>query len=97
MPPMCQYSAIDGFANDWHYVHYGTRAVGGSALIIVEATGVAPEGRITPYDLGIWSDEHIAPLSKMVEFIHKQGAVAGIQIGHAGRKASHDAPAKGGK
>jgi len=97
MPPMCQYSAIDGFSNDWHYVHYGTRAVGGAGLIIVEATGVAPEGRITPYDLGIWNDEHIAPLSKMVEFIHKHGAVAGIQIGHAGRKASHDAPAKGGK
>lgn len=97
MPPMCQYSATDGFANNWHYVHYGTRAVGGAALIIVEATAVAPEGRITPFDLGIWSDEHVTELKKITAFIHQQGAVAGIQIGHAGRKASHDSPAKGGK
>lgn len=97
MPPMCQYSANDGFANDWHYVHYGTRAVGGAGLIIVEATGVTPEGRITPFDLGIWKDEHIDDLQKIADFIHSSGSVAGIQIGHAGRKASHDAPAKGGK
>jgi 2,4-dienoyl-CoA reductase-like NADH-dependent reductase (Old Yellow Enzyme family) len=97
MPPMCQYSAIDGFANDWHYVHYGTRAVGGAALIIVEATAVAPEGRITPFDLGIWKDDQVAELQRIATFIHEQGSVAGIQIGHAGRKASHDSPGKGGK
>ena len=97
MSPMCQYSANDGFANDWHYVHYGTRAVGGVGLIIVEATAVAPEGRITPFDLGLWNDEQITGLQKITEFIHKHGAVAGIQIAHAGRKASHDSPANGGK
>jgi len=97
MPPMCQYSAVDGFANNWHYVHYGTRAVGGAALIIVEATAVAPEGRITPFDLGIWNDNHIPELQKIVAFVEEHGAAAGIQIGHAGRKASHDSPDKGGK
>ena len=95
MPPMCQYSAIDGLANDWHFLHYGTRAVGGAGLIILEATGVAPEGRITPFDLGIWNDEQIVGLQILTELIHEHGAVAGIQIGHAGRKASHDAPANG--
>ena len=97
MPPMCQYSAIDGFATNWHYVHYGTRAIGGVGLVIVEATAVVPEGRITPADLGIWNDEQTAELQKIVEFIHEHGSVAGIQIAHAGRKASHDTPDKGGK
>ncbi|MDD3079135.1 MAG: NADH:flavin oxidoreductase/NADH oxidase [Paludibacter sp.] len=97
MSPMCQYSAKNGFANDWHLVHYGTRAVGGAGLIIVEATGVTPEGRITPYDLGIWSDEHIPALKRITDFIHANGSVAGIQIAHAGRKASHDKPSNGGK
>ncbi|WP_083256951.1 NADPH dehydrogenase NamA [Arcticibacter eurypsychrophilus] len=94
--PMCQYSAEDGFANDWHLVHLGSRAVGGAGLIITEATAVSPEGRISPGDLGIWSDEHIDPLKRITEFIHDQGAVAGIQLAHAGRKASRSAPWKGG-
>ena len=97
MSPMCQYSATDGFASNWHFVHYGTRAVGGVGLIIVEATAVTPEGRITPCDLGLWKDEQIAELKKTTEFIHSHGAVAGIQIAHAGRKASHHTPANGGK
>jgi 2,4-dienoyl-CoA reductase-like NADH-dependent reductase (Old Yellow Enzyme family) len=97
MSPMCQYSARDGFANDWHLVHLGTRAVGGTGLIIQEATAVSPEGRITPADLGIWSDEHIPGLSRIVSFIHRHGAVAGIQIAHAGRKASCAVPSEGGK
>ena len=97
MSPMCQYSANDGFANDWHFVHYGTRAVGGVGLIIVEATAVTPEGRITACDLGLWKDEQIAELKKITEFIHSHGAIAGIQIAHAGRKASHHTPANGGK
>lgn len=97
MSPMCQYSSKDGFANDWHIVHYGSRAVGGVGLIIVEATAVAPEGRITPFDMGLWSDDHIAELKRVVDFIHLHGSVAGIQIGHAGRKASHDSPVNGGK
>ena len=95
--PMCEYSAEDGFANDWHLVHLGSRAVGGAALIIQEATAVSPEGRITYGDLGIWKDEHIAKLQQITSFIHKQVAVAGIQLAHAGRKASHDIPWKGGK
>ena len=97
MSPMCQYSAREGLANDWHFVHYGTRAVGGVGLIMLEATAVAPEGRITPFDLGLWNDGQIVGLQKITEFIHQHGAVAGIQIGHAGRKASHDDPAKGEK
>lgn len=97
MPPMCQYSAENGMANNWHLTHYGARAVGGVGLIIIEATGVSPEGRITPYDLGIWHDAHIEPLSEIVRFIHGNGSVAAIQLAHAGRKASHDAPANGGK
>jgi 2,4-dienoyl-CoA reductase-like NADH-dependent reductase (Old Yellow Enzyme family) len=97
MSPMCQYSAADGFANDWHMVHYGTRATGGAGLIIQEATAVLPEGRISPGDLGIWSDEHVPSLKKIVDFIHKHGTVAGIQIAHAGRKASCAVPADGGK
>ncbi|MFZ0280409.1 MAG: NADH:flavin oxidoreductase/NADH oxidase [Bacteroidales bacterium] len=95
--PMCQYSSTDGFANDWHLVHLGTRAVGGTGLIIAEATAVSREGRITPGDLGLWSDDHIDGLSRIVNFIHSQGAVSGIQIAHAGRKASCAVPWEGGK
>jgi 2,4-dienoyl-CoA reductase-like NADH-dependent reductase (Old Yellow Enzyme family) len=94
---MCQYSSTDGFVNDWHVVHLGSRAVGGAGLVFFEATGVSPEGRISPKDLGIWEDEHIAGLKRIVDFIHAQGTVAGIQLAHAGRKASHDVPWKGGK
>ena len=94
--PMCQYSATDGFANDWHYVHYGARAVGGAGLVIVEATAVAPEGRITPGCLGLWSDQHVEPLARIAKFIKEHGAVAGIQIAQAGRKASADLPWNGG-
>lgn len=90
--PMCQYSAIDGFANDWHLVHLGSRAVGGAGLIIVEATAVEARGRITPSDLGLWKDEHIPPLAQIVSFVESQGAVAGIQLAHAGRKASRSEP-----
>lgn len=90
--PMCQYSAEDGFANDWHLVHLGSRATGGAALVIVEATAVTPEGRISPQDLGIWKDEHIEPLARIASFIESQGSVPGIQIAHAGRKASMSAP-----
>ncbi|WP_374166837.1 NADPH dehydrogenase NamA [Arcticibacter sp. MXS-1] len=93
--PMCQYSAEDGFLNDWHFVHLGSRAVGGAGLVIVEATAVAPEGRITPSDLGIWKEEHIGPLKRAVDFIHSQGSVAGIQLAHAGRKASKSSPWNG--
>jgi 2,4-dienoyl-CoA reductase-like NADH-dependent reductase (Old Yellow Enzyme family) len=96
MSPMCQYIARDGFAGDWHLVHLGSRAAGGVALVIVEATAVTADGRITPGDLGIWSDEHVAPLARIVRFVHSQGAVAGIQLAHAGRKASCDVPWKGG-
>ena len=95
--PMCQYSSIDGFANDWHLVHLGTRAVGGAGLVISEAAAVSPEGRITPSDLGIWKDEHIEFLKRITTFIKAQGSVPGIQLAHAGRKASHDVPWKGGK
>ena len=95
--PMCQYSSEDGFANDWHLVHLGSRAVGGAALILAEATAVSPEGRISLGDLGIWKDEHIPCLRRIVEFIEKQGSLAGIQLAHAGRKASHMAPWLGGK
>lgn len=95
--PMCQYSAADGFANDWHLVHLGSRAVGGAGLIIMEATAVVPEGRITPFDLGLWKDEQITELLRITRFIKAQGAVPGIQLAHAGRKASCAAPWKGGK
>jgi 2,4-dienoyl-CoA reductase-like NADH-dependent reductase (Old Yellow Enzyme family) len=96
MSPMCQYIARDGFADDWHLVHLGSRAAGGVALVIVEATAVSADGRITPGDLGIWSDAHVAPLARIARFVHSQGAVAGIQLAHAGRKASCDLPWKGG-
>ncbi len=95
--PMCQYSATDGFANDWHLVNAGSRAVGGAGLFMVEATGVEARGRISPGDLGIWSDEHIAPLRRIVDFLHTQGTAAGIQLAHAGRKASCNLPWLGGK
>ncbi|QNF35532.1 NADH:flavin oxidoreductase/NADH oxidase [Adhaeribacter swui] len=90
--PMCQYSATDGFANDWHLVHLGSRAVGGAALVIAEATAVNPEGRITPHDLGLWQDEHITFLQRITAFIHQQGSLAGVQLAHAGRKASKSSP-----
>ena len=96
MSPMCQYVAQDGLASDWHLVHLGSRAVGGAALVIVEATAVTPDGRITPGDMGIWGEQHVEPLARIVRFVHGQGAVAGIQLGHAGRKASCDAPWQGG-
>jgi 2,4-dienoyl-CoA reductase-like NADH-dependent reductase (Old Yellow Enzyme family) len=96
MSPMCQYSAEEGFANDWHLVHLGSRAVGGAALVVVEATAVTWDGRITPGDVGIWSDQHVEPLARIASFIHSQGAVAGIQLAHAGRKASCAVPWKGG-
>jgi 2,4-dienoyl-CoA reductase-like NADH-dependent reductase (Old Yellow Enzyme family) len=94
---MCQYSSEDGFINDWHLVHLGSRAVGGSSLIITEATAISPEGRITPYDLGIWKDEHLEGLQRVVRFIEQQQAFAGIQLAHAGRKASHSQPWTGGR
>jgi 2,4-dienoyl-CoA reductase-like NADH-dependent reductase (Old Yellow Enzyme family) len=97
MSPMCQYSSIDGFSNDWHMVHLGTRAIGGAGLIIFEASAVSPEGRITPSDLGIWKNEHVEGLSKIVSFIHRHGATTGIQLAHAGRKASCSVPRDGGK
>lgn len=96
MSPMCQYSSEDGFATDWHLVHLGSRAVGGAALITVEATGVTPEGRITPGCLGLWKDEHITKLSQITKFIEARGAVTAIQIAHAGRKASTRIPREGG-
>ena len=96
MSPMCQYSSEEGMANDWHLVHLGSRAAGGVALAMVEATAVARDGRITPGDMGIWGDEHIEPLARIARFVHTQGAVAGIQLAHAGRKASCDLPWKGG-
>jgi 2,4-dienoyl-CoA reductase-like NADH-dependent reductase (Old Yellow Enzyme family) len=95
--PMCQYSAEDGFANDWHLVHLGSRAVGGASLIISEAAGVSPEARISPGDIGIWKDEHISMLKRITDFIHKNGSIAGIQLAHAGRKASFTAPWEGPK
>src|SRR6266699_1935335 len=93
--PMCQYSSRDGFANDWHFVHLGSRAVGGAGLVLTEATAVLPEGRISPEDLGIWSDEHIEMLGRIVSFIHEQGSIVGTQLAHAGRKASTRRPWEG--
>ena len=88
IPPMCQYSARDGVAQEWHYVHYASRAIGGAGLIILEATAVTPRGRISPGDLGLWHDDQIAPLARIAGFIRDQGSVAAIQLAHAGRKAS---------
>ncbi|HEY9076599.1 MAG TPA: NADH:flavin oxidoreductase/NADH oxidase [Anaerolineaceae bacterium] len=96
LPPMCQYSYLDGFSNDWQLVHLGARAVGGAGLIIAEATAVEPRGRISPFDVGIWKDEQIEPLQRVTRFIRSQGAVAGIQIAHAGRKACTRRPWEGG-
>ncbi len=95
--PMCQYSSTDGFANDWHLVHLGGFAVGGAALVMSEATAVSPEGRISPFDLGIWKDEHVDMLSRIVRFVEGQGAIMGVQLAHAGRKASMDVPWRGGR
>ncbi|MFF0082177.1 NADH:flavin oxidoreductase/NADH oxidase [Streptomyces canus] len=101
MPPMCQYSAAPegpeaGAPNDWHFAHYAARAAGGTGLIIVEATGVSPEGRISPYDLGIWNDTQVEAFCRITRFLVSQGTVPGIQLAHAGRKASTDQPWKGG-
>jgi 2,4-dienoyl-CoA reductase-like NADH-dependent reductase (Old Yellow Enzyme family) len=95
--PMCQYSSVDGFADNWHLVHLGTRAVGGAALVFTEAIAVSPEGRISYGDLGIYKDQHIAKLKEINDFIHQHGAIAGAQLAHAGRKASHQLPWEGGK
>lgn len=90
--PMCEYSCTDGFANDWHFVHLGSRAVGGAALVITEANAVSPEGRITPADLGIYRDDHVAELRRISGFLHQHGAYVGTQLAHAGRKASMAVP-----
>jgi 2,4-dienoyl-CoA reductase-like NADH-dependent reductase (Old Yellow Enzyme family) len=95
--PMCQYSSQDGFANEWHFVHLGSRAVGGAGLVFTEASAVTPEGRISPEDLGIWKDEHVDELSRIVRFVGAQGAVPGMQLAHAGRKASTQQPWVGSK
>ncbi|MBI3491422.1 MAG: NADH:flavin oxidoreductase/NADH oxidase [Acidobacteria bacterium] len=95
--PMCQYSSVDGFSNDWYFVHLGSRAVGGAALVFTEASAVSPEGRISPQDLGIWDDGHIAGLARIVRFIHAQRTLAGLQIAHAGRKGSTARPWEGGR
>ena len=94
--PMCQYSAPDGLATDWHLVHLGSRAVGGAGLVMAEATAVTPEGRITPHDLGIWSDDHRDALAPVADFVRSQGSVPAIQLAHAGRKASTRRPWDGG-
>src|SRR5579859_6397249 len=94
--PMCQYSANDGVAGDWHLVHLGSRAVGGAGLVFTEATAVSPEGRISPHDLGIWKDEHIEGLRRIVKFVRAQGSEIGIQLAHAGRKANVREPWNGG-
>src|SRR6202161_944554 len=86
--PMCEYSSTDGYANDWHFVHLGSRAVGGSGRVLTEATAFLPEGRISPQDLGIWKDEHIEPLARITQFVKSQGAIPGTQLAHAGRKGS---------
>ena len=93
---MCQYCATEGLADDWHLVHLGSRAVGGVALVMVEATAVLRDGRISPGDLGIWEDRHIEPLARIARFVRSQGALAGIQLAHSGRKGSCDVPWKGG-
>lgn len=95
--PMCQYSCKDGLANEWHFVHLGSRAVGRAAAVITEATAVTPDGRISPQDLGLWSDAHIEPLRRAFSFIADQGSIPGMQLAHAGRKASTNQPWNGGK
>lgn len=94
--PMCTYSSTNGFASDWHLVHLGSRAMGGAGLVMTEATAISPEGRISPDDLGIWQDEHIKNLAKITSFIEQHGAIPGIQLAHAGRKASTSSEWKGG-
>jgi 2,4-dienoyl-CoA reductase-like NADH-dependent reductase (Old Yellow Enzyme family) len=94
--PMCQYSSVDGFANDWHIVHLGQFAVGGAGVVLTEAASVLPEGRISPQDLGMWKDEHIEPLLRIGRFVRAQGAIWGAQLAHAGRKASTARPWEGG-
>ena len=94
--PMCEYSSEDGFAGDWHLVHLGSRAVGGAALVLTEATAVEARGRISPRDLGLWKDAHVEPLARIVRFVESQGAVPGVQLAHAGRKASTAVPWEGG-
>jgi 2,4-dienoyl-CoA reductase-like NADH-dependent reductase (Old Yellow Enzyme family) len=95
--PMCQYSAVDGYVTDWHLVHLGSRAAGGAGAVFMEATAVEPEGRISPWDTGIWNDEHVPPLKRITDFIRSQGAVPAIQLAHAGRKASVQRPWEGGR
>lgn len=90
--PMCEYSSVDGFATDWHFVHLGSRAIGGASLVITEANAVSPEARITPGDLGIWKDEHIPELKRITDFLHQHGSYAGTQLAHAGRKATMSVP-----
>lgn len=97
MAPMCQYSAHDGMPNEWHRTHYGARATGGVSLVMVEATAVCPEGRITPNDLGLWSAQQAESFRPITAFIKEQGATPAIQIAHAGRKAGCAQPWKGGK
>src|SRR6516225_5181299 len=94
--PMCQYSCVDGRAQDWHLVHLGSRAVGRAAAVVAEATAVTAEGRMSPADLGLWSDAHVEPIRRTLTFVEEQGAVPGIQLAHAGRKASTREPWKGG-
>jgi len=96
MSPMCQYSATGGLANNWHYVHYASRAVGGAGLVLTEATAVTPQGRISPYDLGLWNDTQVEPLARIVRVVEEYGAVPGVQLAHAGRKASTRRPWEGG-
>jgi 2,4-dienoyl-CoA reductase-like NADH-dependent reductase (Old Yellow Enzyme family) len=93
--PMCQYSSIDGYANDWHFAHLAARAIGGAALVFTEAAAVTPEGRISPQDLGVWSEKHFEPLERIARFMVSQGARAGIQLAHAGRKGSTYRPGAG--
>ncbi len=95
--PMCQYSSTDGLANDWHFVHLGSRAVGGAGLVLLEATAVTADGRISAQDLGIWDDAHVDGLARCVRFMDAQGAPSGVQLGHAGRKASVTPPWEGGR
>ena len=95
--PMCQYSSVDGFSNDWHFVHLGSHAVGGPALVFTEASAVMPDGRISPRDLGMYRDDHVDSLARIVDFIHAQGTLAGMQLAHAGRKGSTAPPWEGGR
>ena len=97
MSPMCQYSATEGLADDWHLVHLGSRAVGGVALVMVEATAVTRDGRISPGDLGIWEDGHIEPLARIARFVRGQGAIAGIQLAHAGAREAATCPGTAGR